>query len=69
MPYFELCAVDGDAETYLDYFEAADADEAIALSVIRLERRTVVLRHQGSAIARLSREGTLTRVADPSASS
>jgi len=65
MPSYDLCAIRSDGSEHLGTIEANDADEAILLSTIRLERREMELRRDGVLVARFTRHGRCTRVDDP----
>lgn len=64
MPFYYLHAADSGDDPHLDSFEANDAEEAIVLSVLRLERRDMELRSEGATVARIYRDGRLSRAGD-----
>ena len=66
MPLYHLQAADGGSPTCVDAFEAMDDEEALALAAIRLERREIELRRGDLLVARFSRDGRPTRMADRS---
>ena len=62
MAFFDLHAMDGGAPSELETFEADDLVEAVALSVLRLERRDVELRVSGVCVARIPKNGSMAEV-------
>jgi hypothetical protein len=65
MPQYDLRAVDGSLPRHLGSFEASDLDQAIALSLIRQERRDSELSCNDAPLARISHDGRVDRMEEP----